>query len=111
MNASIKQAWVEALRSGKYKQGRHSLREGNCYCCLGVLTDLYAKKHNLKWEGRGPGRSQRCFLGCLATLPMAVVEWAGTASDNPSVADKQLTTLNDEGVSFEDIADLIEEAL
>lgn len=39
-----KQEWIEALRSGKYKQGRSQLKrtEGSCeqFCCLGVLGDI-----------------------------------------------------------------------
>lgn len=41
MRAEVKKAWVDALRSGKYKQGRGALRSGgNEYCCLGVLIDV-----------------------------------------------------------------------
>lgn len=38
----LKRKWIEALRSGKYQQGRGSLRnpETNCFCCLGVLCDI-----------------------------------------------------------------------
>jgi hypothetical protein len=33
--------WVDALRSGKYKQGVNSLkREDGSFCCLGVLQDV-----------------------------------------------------------------------
>lgn len=39
MNKDLKKLWVEALRSGKYKQtkGRLQSADGNAYCCLGVL--------------------------------------------------------------------------
>ena len=40
MDAQWKTKWVEALRSGNYEQGKDSLREGDQFCCLGVLTDL-----------------------------------------------------------------------
>ena len=40
MDAQTKAKWVEALRSGKYKQGRGQLRLGDTYCCLGVLCDI-----------------------------------------------------------------------
>jgi hypothetical protein len=41
MNEELKQKWVEALRSGKYKQGKQALRnKADCYCCLGVLCEL-----------------------------------------------------------------------
>lgn len=33
--------WIEALRSGKYKQGKYHLRNRDSYfCCLGVACDL-----------------------------------------------------------------------
>lgn len=49
MDGQLKTRWVEALRSGKYRQGREALRtrvveegqiKGYVYCCLGVLCDL-----------------------------------------------------------------------
>jgi hypothetical protein len=44
MKKDIKKLWIEALRSGKYQQGRLGLKshqdDGNeCYCCLGVLVN------------------------------------------------------------------------
>jgi len=32
--------WIAALRSGKYKQGRNSLKSEDGYCCLGVAVDV-----------------------------------------------------------------------
>lgn len=44
MNPEIKQKWLEALRSGQYKQGANYLRtesaHGVCHCCLGVLAEV-----------------------------------------------------------------------
>jgi hypothetical protein len=40
VDAQIKQKWIEALRSGNYEQTTGSLREGNRYCCLGVLCAI-----------------------------------------------------------------------
>lgn len=44
MDNYIKKAWVEALRSGKFKQTHGRLRwannGGSGYCCLGVLCKL-----------------------------------------------------------------------
>lgn len=37
---SIKEDWIKALRSGKYKQGTGCLRKGDEYCCLGVLCEV-----------------------------------------------------------------------
>jgi hypothetical protein len=37
MPAAMLAAWLAALRSGKYKQGRGQLQHSGKYCCLGVL--------------------------------------------------------------------------
>ena len=55
MDAAIKQKWVDALRSGEYKQGFCSLHDGwdDSYCCLGVLRELLSKplrKHRQRNE-------------------------------------------------------------
>ncbi len=43
MNGELKAKWLEALRSGRYKQGRKYLRDkNNQFCCLGVLCDVGA---------------------------------------------------------------------
>lgn len=45
--------WVNALRSGDYKQGKcflHNFNK-NTYCCLGVLDAIFPKM-NLKGESR-----------------------------------------------------------
>jgi hypothetical protein len=36
----IKKDWVDALRSGKYKQVQGYLHKADGYCCLGVLCDV-----------------------------------------------------------------------
>ena len=40
MDPVLKKKWVAALRSGKYKQGKEVLRDGDRYCCLGVLCEV-----------------------------------------------------------------------
>lgn len=40
MDAQLKAKWVEALRSGKYRQGRSTLKHSGSFCCLGVLCDV-----------------------------------------------------------------------
>lgn len=38
---SLKEQWINALRSGDYKQGTGQLRnDNNEFCCLGVLADV-----------------------------------------------------------------------
>ena len=46
-NATNKRKWLAALRSGKYKQGCGSLRDGisnPSFCCLGVYADVVGAK-------------------------------------------------------------------
>ena len=33
--------WIEALRSGKYKQSKLSLQSAEGFCCLGVACDIF----------------------------------------------------------------------
>lgn len=42
MNPELKQKWVDALRSGEYKQSPGQLYNSanDTYCCLGVLCDV-----------------------------------------------------------------------
>lgn len=35
--------WLNALRSGEYKQAQNRLRVNDSFCCLGVACDLYDK--------------------------------------------------------------------
>lgn len=38
MDKELKEKWVEALRSGKYRQARNTIYYRRAYCCLGVLS-------------------------------------------------------------------------
>jgi hypothetical protein len=40
LNPEFKAKWLEALRSGKYKQTTGVLRSAEGFCCLGVACDL-----------------------------------------------------------------------
>ncbi len=63
MNRKWKKKWIEALKSGEYKQCQEKLRakSGRRYCCLGVLADIadpegWEKTRSLKaYEHRGGG--------------------------------------------------------
>ena len=64
MEASLKAKWIEALRSGKYKQGRLGLRtKSDDFCCLGVLCDISGMS---EWEENGLYYS---YDGALCLLP------------------------------------------
>ena len=113
MKPNIKQAWLTALRSGDYQQGKSLLHyqvlhyEDRCedrFCCLGVLCDLYAKDTGNTWDSDG----WVCNMhGLDGMLPPQVQEWAGLKYPNPMV----LAGRNDNGATFEELAELIEENL
>lgn len=120
MKTAIAKRWVEALRSGKYEQGRRILKNvENEYCCLGVLCDLYLIDNNKKWKSKDTiqGTETLCEKERFA-LPEKVMKWAGlsfTGCDDKEVViskKSQTYTLayaNDtEKYSFEKIADIIE---
>jgi hypothetical protein len=128
MKADVKDRWVNALRSGDYKQGTQCLlSEQGSYCCLGVLCDLYMKESNeeVVWEttedSYGDKTKVGSFLGYTTILPETIREWAGLNDQSPYVnyvdMDGEggyfmLSNLNDEHeASFEELAELIEEQL
>jgi hypothetical protein len=119
MNPEVKAKWVAALRSGKYIQGHGRLSSHNQHCCLGVLCEVMElESHTLDCgdksylhsdsEGRGSSESSEVIPPTLAAeLNMHY---------NPYVMYKRascrLSSLNDdEKLSFNAIADIIEASL
>ena len=37
----VKEKWVAALRSGKYKRCKRTLKSGRSFCAMGVLHEIY----------------------------------------------------------------------
>lgn len=116
MNPEVKQLWLDALRSGEYKQGRNVLRDKNDnYCCLGVLTDLYVK--NVPdagcWVPDDDNNGRYKFNNNITYLPNDVADWSGVVCVDPIIKDENgntqsLALLNDSGYSFNAIANIIE---
>ena len=50
MKKEVKELWCKALRSGEYKKCKERLKKGAKRCCLGVLTEVYCKEHNMTWD-------------------------------------------------------------
>lgn len=141
MNPEVKAKWLPALRSGDYKQTTSILNNNQGgFCCLGVLCEIAVADHVVESQGTiegcveyysGPADVER------SVLPTAVMDWAGVAGNNPTVTfplseipeefhpelesnwtvDRDgnvnitLAGLNDSGVTFSVIADLIEKYL
>ena len=112
--------WLNALRSGEYKQARGCLHDEDSYvddngddvyndeddksfvggfCCLGVLCDLAVKDGGAAWDSqKGPKRS-------FGEPPEHFLNFMGL--DNDMVA--ELVSMNDDqGMTLEEIADEIE---
>jgi len=108
--------WVTALESGEYPQGIMSLKSSSGYCCLGVLSKVQGR---LTADGRDSIHSKSDSLlyednpcaavfGGYGDFPMAIKEATGLHGDNrpPNVL-YGLTSLNDCGVPFSEIANVI----
>jgi hypothetical protein len=117
MNQTVKTLWIDALRSGNYKQGVGCLYnpKENTYCSLGVLCHL----HHIIIKNKGFDESGKYLERC-GVLPIEVIKWAGlegkhksTWNDvDPTVNKKCLTEINDkEKKDFSYIANEIEKYL
>lgn len=74
MKQEVADQWIAALRSGKYKQNRASLRCDDRFCCLGVLCDLHAIAHpDIAAKQKNPNFYMRQGI----FLPVKVQRWAG----------------------------------
>lgn len=130
LESEVKAMWVAALRSGKYTQGKGTLRlqnkeTGECkHCCLGVLCDLYNSK---LWKG--PAQYSNTLEGDYIQYgtqddiqtnypPIEVYSWAVIGGTNLGYMrvtingeHLSLAAHNDEGRTFAEIADAIEAQL
>lgn len=130
-NTNLRTMWVEALRSGKYLQGAGFLKEAGKFCCLGVLCDLvdssrwtetgeflslesYPNKHILPEDVKNKvGLQFAQGLFTYDSLPIELKEKIyneghGEVWPESEYLLKSLDLLNDAGVSFDTIADVIE---
>lgn len=133
VNREIVAQWVDALRSGNYRQSKGRLNrliEGRRdnpldqdqkvgMCCLGVLCHLAAEAGVVRAERSG---ELMRYDEETHVLPARVMQWAGFVTNNPFVdyprgatyevdgpLSEPLTILNDEtGLTFSEIADAIE---
>ena len=90
-------AWIEALESGKYEQGRIYLNDNGKFCCLGVLCDILVKNNMLDITSTTGGVTTYSNAACV--LPHKIVKLIGLYSDTGELAKNKfvnsLVTLND----------------
>ncbi|MCA1840156.1 MAG: hypothetical protein LC723_07485 [Actinobacteria bacterium] len=136
MNPDIKKKWIEDLRSGNFEQGRTNLHsqsarvpggeQGDKFCCLGVLCEQAVSAGIIPPGQKGTGDEEKYLVlyGAdreISGLPEEVRRWAGirdglgafqekvTEPDGEGPYTVTLASLNDNGVSFNVIANIIEE--
>jgi hypothetical protein len=127
--------WLAALRSGKYEQGtsflRYQFEGGEKHCCLGVLCDIadgveWKKRHSADhthWVAEYNGTasastlpldmSNKTALHSTGVFKLCDVseKWRKRINKLRGNSDDHcmLITLNDLGMPFHEIADLIDE--
>ncbi len=109
MKPEIKAKWLEALRSGEYKQTKERLAtEDGKFCCLGVLCEL-ALAEGITSKGKD---EEGIFYDSShkSMPPTAVLEWSNVSRDY-GLTTYDIAELNDNGKTFSEIADIIEEQL
>lgn len=112
MNQEVKKLWVDALRSGDYKQCKEQLRdENNKFCCLGVLCNLHAIAHPTIAAQQ---ENKTEYIGQKALPSQLVYHWAGLPVNTCVTINGYIACLqnhNDDGRTFKQIAKAIEEQL
>jgi hypothetical protein len=107
--------WVEALRSGKYRQGVGSLRIRDTFCCLGVACDVFKDELGFSWnmDGRRSAIVGHELLETSVLLPrfmlhLGLSTCTGEFKTSSAPFLLSLAKSNDDGKTFAEIADIIE---
>lgn len=113
------QLWIDALRSGRFKQTRGQLEDVNGCCCLGVACRV-AIENGVTIEVRSLSKEiseiydrsegSIMFDGHVLDLPKEVQLWLGLKDNQGCYNDgnNSLADDNDERMSFKEIAQKIE---
>ena len=105
--SEMKQKWIDALRSGKYNQVKGTLKgqqpDGTIgYCCLGVFAEINGKE--LKVEEIYQDCDGETFV--VEEGPTGIYNFCRENIPGFVVGDG--ISMNDDGRTFEEIADMIE---
>ena len=125
MQTKERNEWVKALRSGNYQQGRHALRSGkdgdqDKFCCLGVACDIFESHLQLDVVKRyiNDELFDVAYSGQSTVLPQSVANTVGLKTREGRLTlptdgmegheYETLTSINDSGATFQEIADILE---
>lgn len=107
------QKWMVALKSGEFSQAKGQLKDGDSYCCLGVACELYRRE-----TSQGDWEENTFRLGGTheELPPHEIADYFGwneyKGKYSLEIGDMKPSTipvLNDEGISFTEIATAFEE--
>jgi hypothetical protein len=107
MNRELVKQWIDALRSGKYKQVKSTLRDmkDDSYCCLGVACLLHP-------SGQKYLDIRTCdYLPSEMAIDFGIQGAMVPGDENDKRVQYLLAKQNDEGVPFLEIADWIEKEI
>jgi hypothetical protein len=105
MKTEIKERWINALRSGEYRQDKTCLRTINGYCCLGVLLDVTKDISKGNWYNS-------VFVHTCYNSRFGISDSLREEFELTDEMHKKCIVMNDvEGKSFTEIADYLEENL
>lgn len=99
--------WLTALRSGKYSQTTGRLRKADSFCCLGVLCDISKTGQWLAVHATDDTYQQFEPYSEFKETPHGGF-LPQYLEDVVQLNTQEFIIMNDEGASFEDIADEIE---
>ncbi len=118
LDPELKKQWVDALRSGEYKQTKgtlHNLDDGG-FCCIGVACVVWGiatpeqmgvRQGDTDGDGYYLSGGPQCCYEDWQNVLMQTCTW-----DFVSPTQTNLTKMNDSGnYTFNEIADWIEEKL
>ena len=103
----LTKTWIDALRSGKYRQGQGVLRtRDNGFCCLGVLCDIVDTDSWKVVNVSGEEKFDSTFgSDSISGFPkQEVLDLVGMSFEDAET----LADLNDNGCTFDFIASDIE---
>jgi hypothetical protein len=122
MDKNIKKLWVQPLRSGEFEEGKGYLVRHDRYCALGVLSLLSLLHGQCTYnEEAGIG----LFDNKRFSLSYNTMKWAAIAQEGNEFLEPgagkvkfiyqrkmvSIAGLNDSGMTFPDLAKIIEKLL
>jgi hypothetical protein len=102
--------WIQALRSGEYKQTTGQLNNNEGFCCLGVACKVLIPQDKLEPVRPGSGYTPGFIEGRVPAYHPNAPAWLRFINlDSGSWLGFNLAYLNDcEHLTFDEIADLLE---